>query len=187
MDFPTPARLLIEVDEIGSGDQTLCISVDGRETMSVELRGGRRYLEGEERWVEVPFDAGPHEIHVENGRPGADWISIRRYCFVVETKRVADLVGVRGLQSDTHGFVYLRNQTDSDLYREVLRQAPTLLTNVQLRIDGVAPGRYEITLLDTRTTSAQESRTQESRDGTLQLDLGELRHDAAFRFARGAD
>ncbi|MBL7187773.1 MAG: DUF5060 domain-containing protein [Phycisphaerae bacterium] len=184
VDFPTPARLLVEVDEIGSGDQTLCFSVDGRETMSVELRGGRRYPEGEERWVEAPFDAGPHEIRVENGRPGADWISIRRYCFVVETKRVADLVDVRGLQSDTHGLVYLRNQTDSDLYREVLGQAPVLLTDVQLCIDGVAPGCYEVTRLDTRTTSAQESRTQESRDGTLELDLGELRHDAVVRFAR---
>jgi len=187
VDFPTPARLLVEVDEIGSGDQTLCISVDGRETVSIELRGGRRYLEGEERWVEVPFDAGPHEIRVENSRPGADWINIRRYCFVVDTQRVADFIDVRGLQSDTHGFVYLRNQTDSDLYREVLRQAPVLLTDVQLRIDGVAPGRYEVTRLDTRTTSAQESRTQESREGTLDLDLGELQHDAVVRFRNLAE
>jgi len=182
VDFPTPARLLVEVDEIGSGDQTLCVSVDGRETVSAELRGGRRVLEGEERWVEAPFGAGPHEIRVENGRPGADWISIRRYCFVVETERVADLVDVRGLQSDTHGLVYLRNQTDSQLYREVFRQPPVLLTDVQLRMEGVAPGRYEVMRLDTRTTSAPESRTQESREGTLELDLGELRHDDAVRF-----
>jgi hypothetical protein len=150
--------------------------------VSVELRGGRRSLKGAERWIVAPFDAGTHEIRVENGRPGADWISIRRYCFVVETKRVADLVDVRGLQSDTHGFIYLRNQTDSDLYRDVLRQAPVLLTDVQLRIDGVAPGRYEVTLLDTQATSAQESRNQESRDGTLELNLGELWHGAAVRW-----
>ena len=184
VDFPARARLLIEIDEIGSGDQTLSASVDGRETMSVELPDGRRYLEGAERWIEVPFDAGPHEIRVENGRPGADWISIRRYCVIVDTDRVADLVDVRGLQSETHGLLYLRNQTDSPLYREVLHQPPAQLTDIRLRIDGVAPGRYAVTRLDTRTPSAQESSMQESRDGILDLELPELRHDATLRFVR---
>ena len=184
VNFPARARLLVEVNEIGSGDQTLCIFVDGQRTVSVDLRGGRRYLKGQECWVEAPFDAGPHEIRVENGRPGADWINIRRYCFVVDTQRASDLIDIHGLWSDTHGLVYLRNQTDSQLHRDILRLPPAILTHVQIRIDGVAPGRYEVTRIDTRTTRAHEPTTTDSREGTLELDLPELRHDAAVRFAR---
>lgn len=75
-------------------------------------------------------------------------------------------------------------ETDSQLHRDILRLAPALLTHVQLRIDGVAPGRYDVTVLDMRTGIAQNSSTTESRGGILELDLPELRHDAAVRFAR---
>ena len=184
VNFPGPARLLVELNEIGSGDQTLCVSVDGRETASVDLRGGRRSLEEDECWVAVPFDAGPHEIRVENGRPGADWISIRRYCFVVETERASDLVDLRGLRSDTHGFMYLSNQTASSLYRDVLGEPPALLSEVRVRVDGLTPGHYDITMLNTQTGIAEDSLAAESTDGTLDVKLAELRHDAALRFSR---
>ena len=184
VDFPEPARLLVEVNEIGSGDQALCVSVDGRETASVDLVGGRRYLEGEERWASIPFDAGPHEIRVENGRPGADWINIRRYCFVVETERAADLVDLHGLRSETHGFMYVRNQTDSSLYRDVLGEPPVLLSEVRVRVDGLTPGHYDVAVLNTQTGIAQDSLAAESTDGTLDVKLAELRHDAALRFSR---
>ena len=184
VDFPARARFLVEVNEIGAGDQTLCISIDGRTTVSVDLRDGRRYLKGKERWIEAPFDPGPHEIRVGNGQPGGDWINIRRYCFVVDAQRSSDLIDVHGLRSDTHGLIYLRNQTDSPLYREVLRQPPTPLTDIRLRVDGVAPGHYQIMRLDTRTASVQDSSTQQSLDGVLELYLPELRHDAAVRLER---
>ena len=88
---------------------------------------------------------------------------------------------MRGLQSDTHGLLYLRNQTDSELYRDILRQPPALLTDVQLRLSGLSPGHYLISVLDMRTGIAQHSSTAESQDGILDLDLPELRHDAAVR------
>lgn len=184
VDFPARARFLVEVNEIGAGHQTLCISIDGRRTVSADLRDGRRYLKGQERWVEAPLDPGPHEIRVENGRPGGDWISIRRYCFVVDAQRASDLIDVHGLRSDTHGLIYLRNQTDSQLYQEILRQRPMPLTDIRLRVEAVAPGHYEVARLDTRTASVQESSLQESRDGVLELVLPALRHDAVVRFAR---
>jgi len=184
VDFPGRARLLVDVNEIGAGDQTLCVSVDGRETASVDLAGGRRYLKGDECWVAVAFAAGPHEIRVENGRPGADWINIRRYCFVVETERASDLVDLRGLRSDTHGFIYLRNQTDSALYRDVLGEPPVLLSEVRFRVHDLAPGHYDVTVLNTQTGAAQDSFAAESTDGSLNMKLGELRHDAALRFSR---
>jgi len=160
------------------------VAVEVIETASADLRGGRRYLEGDERWAAVPFDAGPHEIRVENGRPGADWISIRRYCFVVETERASDLVDLRGLRSDTHGLIYLRNQTDSSLYRDVLGEPPVLLSEVRVRVDGLTPGHYDMTVLNTQTGIAQNSLAAESTDGTLDVKLAELRHDAALRFSR---
>jgi hypothetical protein len=184
VDFPRPARLVVEVNEIGGGDQTLCVSIDGVEPASVDLLGGRRYLEGDERWIEVPFAAGPHEVRVENGRPGADWISIRRYCFVVETERASDLVDLRGLCSDTHGFLYLRNQTAGPLYRDVLGEPPVVLSEVRVRVEGLTPGRYDVTALDTRTGIAGESSVAESTDGTLDVAVAELRRDAALRFSR---
>jgi len=172
------------VNEIGSGDQTLRVTVDGREVASVDLPGGRRYLAGDERWVAVPLDAGPREIRVENGRPGADWIGIRRYCFAVETERASDLVDLRGLHSDTHGFLYLRNQTAGSLYRDVLGRPPVLLTELRVRVNGLTPGHYDISVLDTQTGIARDSLAAESTDGTLDVELAELRHDAALRFSR---
>jgi len=150
VNMPEEGQLVVEVEEIGGGDQTLEVKIDGCIARHVDFLGGRRELRDGERRVRVPLPKGSHSISIDNARPGGDWIRVRRYYVVVECDDAAQLVDVCGLRSGKRALLYIENQTYTRLPQE-LGQPATPLADLAVEVSGLPNGRYRVAFFDTET------------------------------------
>jgi hypothetical protein len=184
VDLPVPGRLLVEVPEIGAGDQTLTITIDGNLAAGHTFRAGRRELKEDEMWTNAPLAAGHHEIVLDNGERGGDWLHVRRVLLTVNDTHAQAIVSAQALTDGRQGIAYLRNCSHDRLYRLAGGGEPLTLTNVALRLTGVQPGACKLTWMDPATGTWASPQTATCRDGALAVILPELRADAALLFTR---
>ena len=184
VDLPAPGRLLVEVAEIGAGDQALTINVDGKLAAGHTFKGGRRELKEDEMWTDAPLTAGHHEIMLDNGAPSADWLHVRRVLLAIADNRAEAIVSVQALTDGREGVAYLRNSTNDQLYRRAGGGEPLTLTNVAVRLPGLKPGDCKVSWLNPATGKWSAPQTITCRNGVLTATLPELRGDAALLFTR---
>jgi len=180
--LPGVGKMVIELAEIGGGTQKLGIRVDGEDRPPVTFDGGRRELKDAERWVTVPLAAGEHRVTLDN--LGSDWLRVRTLYVAAAVDSPAKLVRVAGLRSGGTGFLYLRNQTRTRVYQEVLHEKPAGFPEVRVAVRDLPPGRYEVKRFDTETGEVVETRTEDAPTGMLTLNLSLPGEDAAVRFER---
>lgn len=182
VNMPGDGELVMEVEEIGGGDQLLAVTVDGRPAAQVRLAGGRRELRDDERWVRVSVPKGSHRVSVDNAQPGGDWVRVRRYHFTSRERDAGRLVTARGLSDGEHGFLYVQNQTYARLPQD-LGQPPVQMAGVRLTASGLRDGHYRVSFFDTVTGA--EARTEEiCRNGSLPIQIARLGADLAIKMER---
>jgi hypothetical protein len=184
VDLPGPGRVLVETEEIGGGDQTLAISVDGAVAGQRTYTGGRRYIPEQDAWTEAPLAAGHHEIVVDNAQSGGDWLRLRRLVLALEGDRPEALVSAQGLTDGREGVVYLSNRSHDQLWETVTRQAPLTLRQVTLRLAGLEEGECQVCWVDPATGTRSPQATVACRDGAFEVSRPELGAEAALLFRR---
>lgn len=184
VDLPTRGRLLVEVTEIGAGDQKLCITVDGAPAASHTFRAGRRELSEDEMWTSVPLSAGRHEIRLDNVQPGGDWLRPGRLLVVLSDSGTRALLTVQGLTDGRRAVVYLRNRSHDRLYGMAGGGEVVNLTEVTLRLAGLKPGRCQTQWLDPATGAWSAPETVACRNSALTVALSRLEAEAVLLLTR---
>jgi hypothetical protein len=79
VDCPQAAGFVIYVDKAADLGAKLCVLVDARKVLEVDLPGGGKAAAAPSavRDCAIPLSAGKHRIQIEN--PGRDWFSVERY------------------------------------------------------------------------------------------------------------
>jgi hypothetical protein len=185
VDSPDGGTLVIEVGEIGGGDQVLSVTVDGASVLRKDLRGGRREVnDAAERYARIAIQPGKHEVVVAND--GGDWIIVGSYVFLFEV-RDADAsppVRVLGQQGADFAFAWLQN-IYADPATRVAGVETRVIEGATLRIASLKPGKYRVTWWDTKAGKAISETIAKSADGRLALPLpGSLADDVAVKVSR---
>jgi hypothetical protein len=178
----TTAKLLVEVNEVGGGTNTLQVDVNGKTLKSVSWSGGRQVLKGEERFVEAPLAAGENRIKLDN--TGGDWLRIQKIYVLLDSADPAFLLTVRGLGSGDAAILYINNQTYGELYRKVLSGQPVPMRDVSLSIGGLADGPYEVVLYDPTSGSELGKQSATSKNGVLPVHIERMQMDMALKIRR---
>jgi hypothetical protein len=178
----TTAKLLVEVNEVGGGTNTLQVDVNGMTAKSVSWSGGRQVLKGEERFVEVLLESGENRIQLDN--TGGDWLRIRKIYLLLDSNDPAYLLTAKGLGSGDAAIIYINNQTYSELYRKVLSGQPVPLRDVDLAVSGMADGSYEVVLYDPASGVELGKQTATGKDGVLPVHIERIQMDTALKIRR---
>ncbi len=184
VDLPAPGRLVVELDEIGGGTQQLVVTLDDKDLPPLRFEKGRRALSEAEKWVTVPLPAGKHRVTLDNRPPGGDWLRLHTLYLAVSVESPAALIRARGMQSEGAGFLYLRNQTATRVYQQVLQGRPVTFADVRVLIEGVPAGRYQAQVFDTHTGAVIQTLVLSAGAGGLAVPLQVLNEDAAIKWRR---
>jgi len=184
LNMPAPGKLIIELSEIGSGDQILGITVNGALVKRIPLRGGRRYLRENERRVETSLPAGRCRVMLDNVAPRGDWIRLRRLLFAWPARRATDLVDGTGRIGPSRGLAWLENTSAGPTARRFLGDRPVLLRNVTVQFAHVPAGCWRIAGVSTVHGREIWSRNGTARDGRISVTVPTLPDDLVLQFAR---
>ncbi|MGD0113116.1 MAG: DUF5060 domain-containing protein [Armatimonadota bacterium] len=183
VDMPSDGELVLEVEEIGGGDQLLEVRIDDRRATRVDLTGGRRELRDSERWVKTPLPKGRHRVSVDNARTGGDWIRVRRYHFTFRESEAGRFVAASGLSNGERGFLYVQNQTYARLPRD-LGQTPVAMRDVDMSVSGLHDGRYQVALFGTVSEVERAMDDAVCAGGSLRVRVDRLEGEVAVRVER---
>jgi hypothetical protein len=178
----TTAKLLVEVNEVGGGTNTLKVDVNGKTAKSVTWSGGRKVLKGEERFVEVPLIAGENRIQLDN--TGGDWLRIQKIYILLDSNDPAYLLTAKGLGNGDAAIIYINNQTYGELYRKVLSGQPVPLRDVDLSIGGLSDGSFEVVQYDPTSGAELGKQSATSKGGVMSVHIERMQMDAALKIRR---
>jgi hypothetical protein len=180
----TTTKLLVEVEEVGGGTNTLQVDVNGKTAKSVTWSGGRHELKGDEGFVEAPLAAGENRIQLDN--TGGDWLRIHKIYVLLDSTDPAFLLSAKGLGSANGdaAIIYINNQTYGELYRKVLSGQPVPLLDVDLAVGGLADGSYEIVLYDPTSGAELGLQSASSKNGVLPVRIDRMQMDMALKIRR---
>jgi hypothetical protein len=181
--FNTPAnttvKMLVEVNEVGSGTNTLAVAINNQPVKSVPWCCGRRILNNEERFVEVPLAAGENRITLDNA--GGDWLRLQKITFILDSNDARSLLTAKGLVSGDEAVLYLNNQTYGELYNKFLQNDAVPIQNVTMQVYGLVDGSYDVTVYDPTTGMNTKSMTAPSLNGKLTILAGQVEKDLALK------
>jgi hypothetical protein len=178
----TTAKLLVEVNEVGGGTNTLAVTVNGELVQSVPYCCGRRMLNGDERFVEAPLPAGLSRITLDNA--GGDWLRLYKIYILLESDDPGTLLSAKGLGGGDEAFLYLNNQTYGELYRKVLNREAVPLHTVRVDVEGLSDGLYDVAVYDPSSGEYTDHIKAAHENGKFVFAIERIDKDMAVRLVK---
>jgi hypothetical protein len=194
VNYPTDGKFIIRVGRVGDKG-LLKVMLDGKEVASVDLPTGKdlgvssEYVKEWKRWetiynkdVEINMPAGKHEIQIQND--GNDWITIDNIRLTNYVTNAKPDLRVLGMQTSDRALIWVQNKSHTWFN---IRDKVTILPvpSTKLTLSGFTNGDYKLELWDTVKGSIIEQKELSVSDGTLSLELSEVKQDYAIKIKRG--
>jgi hypothetical protein len=193
VDCRQPTRFLVHVTTVSASGQ-LQFELDGEVVRTVELPTGEG-LGTESRWQEeweiwqtdynetygIDVPAGRHTVRLTNG--GQDWIQIGYFKLEDYVTNEDPPLRVLGQVAEDRALLWVQNTAHAWFNVRESRPVPPV-EPVRVTLGDVPDGRWRVELWDTvegRLAAASEAAAE---DGTLALDLPQVRTDVALKLLR---
>lgn len=190
VNLDRPTRLEVEVGRVsGHGGATLLVTVDGQEALK------REFVDSDAQKTDdmmdfagtygVTIPAGKHAVRVEN--VGTDWFAASyRFVGIAPSNHPPIDAWAIGGRRTVLGWARVSGRTWP---REALRHdAPATAPASTMRLAGLVPGRYAVTLWDTwHGVPIQRFAVTADRQGRVAVPLPIIHEDMAFKLVREAE
>ena len=190
VDFPVSGRFVMHIGRAGSNG-LLKIKLDGTDLASIDLPTGEglgvssEYVGQWKRWetvydkdVSIDIPAGKHEIQIQN--QGADWVSVDYFQLTNYITGSRPSIRVMGMQTSNTAILWLQNKNHTWYnVRDKVEINP--ISAVRLELSDFDEGEYKTEFWDTINGDIMESKTFQSSNGRLVIDIPELKFDVALK------
>lgn len=187
VDLKTSSTLEVEVNRVSAhGGAALQVEIDGKPVLKKDFpdddptQGGELSLYNGTYRVQIP--AGRHVVKVEN--VGADWFGAS-YRFVGVSSTHLPLVDAWVIAGRTTALGWVRATGRTWPRVVVYKNAPERIEPTKMRLTGLKPGVYQVTLWNTwKGAPTQRFKVKTTAKGAAEVPLHAIHRDLAFKLVR---
>ncbi len=181
VDCTNGGEMVVYASSIGSGTNKLTAKVDGEIIKQVELSGGVRGLEEDERDFRIELKPGRNEITISN--EGHDWIQISAFYFKFNLESESS-ISVRRLISENQQLALVQNTRCGEVYNKVFSGVSSTAYDVKVPFYELENGNYTLKIYDIENGQYVTTKQITVTDNTYVVDLPEINEMMAIKLIK---
>lgn len=181
VDSTNGGEMVVYATSIGSGTNKLTAKSNGEIIKQVELSGGVRGLEEDERYFRIELKPGRNEITLSN--EGHDWIEISAYYFKFNLE-AGSSISVRRLISENQQLALVQNTRYGEVYNKVFNGISSTAFNVKVPFYELDNGKYILKIYDIESGSYITTKEVTVTDNTYIAHIPEIEQMMAIKLVK---
>lgn len=181
VDCTNGGEMVVYATSIGSGINKLTAKVDGEIIKQVELSGGVRGLEEDERDFRIELKPGRNEITISN--EGHDWIEISAFYFKFNLESESS-ISVRRLISENQQLALVQNTRFGEVYNKVFSGVSSTAYDVEVPFYELENGNYILKVYDIESGSYVNNKEITVTDNSYIVHIPEIEQMTAIKIIK---